>query len=286
VDWNWRLQFLEGGGSAPSRLVFDALERRMWIDLWRAPVLDAIEEERIELRRYGPVQAMAAGGFEGSAMLNLVLGATEEGAAGGGHLEDALEWMESLDVDFRIPIASDSAESAAAEDLLNRRGYERTESRVRFVRDASPPTFRPAPGVSVYEHEAFAEGFGDTMAEAFELDPLAACFFDCLPGRDYWRCYTATDPQERGLGCAAMLLHYEVAHFAFAATDEASRGCGCHMALLHRRIKDAAAAGCAVMVAETIEPASPREASTGCCNLVRAGFKQASVRTAWAPPPR
>lgn len=271
------------GAGDPATL--DAVERDFWIDLWRSPVLDAVADERIETRWYGPLQAMVIATLPETPLLNLLLGAAEPGAVREGHLAQALEWIDSLDLDCRVPIDLERPEAAAAEELLNQWGYRHTETQVRFVRDASPPDFPLPPGIEVIELEKFTEGFSELLCDGYELDQTTGWLFDCLPGRQSWKCYFALDEDGHCLAAAAMMVRWEVAtHLGFAATAEEARGRGCHMALLHRCISDAGGR-CPTLFAETTEPLEERDGpSAGCRNLLRAGFKQASVRSTWRRP--
>ncbi len=261
------------------------LERQFWLELWRAPVVEAIEDDGIETRRYGPVQATVVASLPRIPLFNLVLGAADPGAVKDGHLSEALDWIESLGIDCRIPIRPDFEESGAAEDHLNQRGYRRTATLARFVRDASPPDYPEPPGIEVDEFPAETEGFSDYFIARLGLERSAEYFFDCLPGREPWRSYVALDESENGTGAATMMLHYEVAQLGFAASLEESAGKGSHMALLRRRIVDAATAGSRLLFADTEEVADGSEGfSQAARNLVRAGFKLASVRPVWRPP--
>jgi hypothetical protein len=263
----------------------DELSRLFWLDVWRAPVLDAIEELGVEMRRYGPVLALVVAGLPKTPMFNLVLGAGTPGSVEDGHLRAALEWIESLGVDCRVPVVPEQVEAGAAEDLLNRRGYRRTGHQARFLRDAAPPDFPEPPGIEIVELDEFTEGFSDFAGEGFELDPSAHTFIGGLPGRDSWRCYVALDEDEWPVAGATMLLHYDVAQLGFAATKEAARNKGFHLALLRRRILDAPRARCQHLFAETEEPLDDLDGpSPGARNLVRAGFKQVAVRPVWQPP--
>lgn len=263
----------------------DGLERRFWLDLWRAPVLDAVDEQGIEARRYGSVQATLTAGLPRTPMFNLVLGACEPGAVELGHLEEALAWAESLEVDFRVPIAAGRAESAAAEDLLNQRGYRRHEGLARFARLAAPPALPEPAGIEVIELEGFTEGFSDFPGEGFDLDLTAWSFFDCLPQRDHWRCYVALDRRGYPVAGGLMMMHYGVAQLAFAGTGDAARGQGCHLALLRRRIHDAYEAGCRAVFTEIEEPLDRIDPpGVAARNLARAGFERLEVRPVWRPP--
>jgi GNAT superfamily N-acetyltransferase len=269
---------------ATGTAILDAVERDLWLDLWRAPVLDAVAEQGIETRWYGPLQATVVAALPETPLLNLLLGAAEPDAVAEGHLAQALEWIDSLGLDCRVPIDPERPEAAAAEELLNQWGYERTETQVRFTRNASAPDFPAPAGIEVIELEEFTEGFSEFLSDGYELSLEAGMFFDCLPGRYPWRCYVALDEREYPCAAAATMLHWEAAtHLGFAATAESDRGRGCHTALLHRCILDAAERS-PTLFAETCEPLGHRDGpSTGCRNLLRAGFSQASVRQTWRP---
>src|SRR3954449_9278153 len=106
----------------PARL--DALERRLWSDIWDAAPVAAAGEHGVELRRFGPVQATAIADLPRAGWMNLVLGAADRGAARDGRLEEAVAWMDSLGVDYYVPVTPGLADSAAAEEWLKRNGHE------------------------------------------------------------------------------------------------------------------------------------------------------------------
>lgn len=272
-------------GDVASPGLFDKVERSFWLELSRAPVLDAVEEMEIEARRYGPVLATTVAALPHEPLFNRVLGAAEPGAVDKGHLEEALDWVESVGVECRVPVTLDRGEAGVAEDLLNRRGYRRAGSRVRFVRESGPPDFPELPGIKVVEIGEDTEGFSDFPGRGLDLDLLAYSFLDCLPRRDQWRCYLAYDKDGKLIASASMFLHWEVALLDFAATSEDDCGKGAHLALLRRRIQDAHAAQCHTIYAETEElPGELDGPSPAARNLVRAGFKQAAVRPVWRNP--
>ena len=273
---------LPGGGVASPGLL-DRVERSFHLELTRAPVLDAVEECRIEARRYGPVLAAVVAALPEETRFNRLLGATADGAATDGHLEQALDWVEEVGVDARVPVTPDRAETPAAEALLERRGYSPGESRVRFVRPAVPPDFPEPPGIAVVEIEECVEGFADLPGEALGLDLIAQSFLDPLPRREAWRCYLAYDPDGNLIASASMFRHAEVATLAFAGTSEDFRGQGAHLALLRRRIADAAGPLCHTLCAEVeLSPEEQRDdPHPAIRNLVRAGFKQMAVRQVW-----
>lgn len=283
-----------GPGRDSGSLVVDVpgmgerIEREFWLDVFRAPIEEIAEGLRIEVRRYGPIHAFSVAGLPESTMFNLILGAAEAGAVEHEHLASAVEWLEERGVRHRVPVAPGLAGSGAAEDWLNREGYEREWGVARFVRDTSPPEFRVTPGLEVDDFTDYgpgAEGFGCYAAEAFDLDPLAHLIFDHLPGREGWGCFAAIDQREIGIGTATMLVRNRVAQLGFAATRESARGQGAHLALLRRRIVEAAHAGCHAVFADSEERLNDSTGpSIACRNLVRAGFKQVGTRAGWQSP--
>lgn len=277
------MRLLLNSFAGPERLY--KLERHLWLELWRTPYVEAIEENGLHMRLYGPVQATVLAGAPRTPLFNLVLGADDPGAVVDGHLSAALDWTESLGVDCRIPIRQGFLESEAAEELLEWRGYRRTASLVRFVRDTSPPEFPEPPGIEIDEWTEETEGFGYYFEEGYDLSFPATGFFDGLPGRQGWRSYVAIDEKEEGAGAATMMVHPEAVQLAFATTKETCRGRGVHMALLRRRILDAPDHWPRPIFADTEEPLDdPDGPSRAARNLLRAGFKQLSVRSVWRPP--
>lgn len=264
---------------------FDDAERAFWLDLWRAPVIDAVEEQGIQTRRYGPVFAMVVEGCAPGPLLNPVLGAGEAGAVQEGHLEEALDWVESLDVDFRVPVTMEREEAGAAEELLNQRGYLHDECLVRFVRPSGLAGSVPPPRFEVVEIDTPTEGFSEFFAEGFDLDPLTQCFFDALPGREGWRCYLALEEHGYPMAAAVMTSGTGFARPGFAAIRESKRCRGVHRSLLRQRLLDAGLDRGNVAVAEVMEPLDgPPGTSPAARNLRRTCFEPVAVRPVWRPP--
>ncbi len=264
-----------------------AIERQFWLELWRVPLLEAVEEEGVEVRHYGPVLAFAFRSEPRIALFNVLLGADRHNAVGRGHLAEALEWTESIGLDLRIPVRGKGEfdEATEAEDFLNRRGYRRTGALATFARGAGEADFEAPPEIEVEEldGEEMVEAFAHMLAPAYGLE-WANDFIIGLPGRRDWRTYIARD-EDGPLAAAATMMHHEKPQLAFAGVDEQCRGRGAHLALLHRRIEDARAAGAGRLFAVTEEtPECPETLSAGARNLVRAGFRLLDVRTVWQPP--
>lgn len=261
--------------------LLNAVERQFWRGIWETMPIDISTERGVEALDFGPVQATVVKALPEAQMLNLVLGAEDPGAVSGGHLSEALDWMESRQVSFYVPLAEAPGSESAAQ-LLSSRRYERGYSWMKFVRDAHPPRFSPPTGVEVVAVADNAEPFGMIVATGFGLPAWASAFFANLHRRPGWHCYLARIDGEPA-ACAAMFLCNDMAEFGIAATLEPARGRGCQTALLHRRIVDAAATGCHTLFVETGER-NPGRPSTSYGNILRAGFEEAYLRPNWQQP--
>jgi hypothetical protein len=263
----------------------DELEKRYWHDIWRTAVADAVADLRIDLARFGPVQAMIVPGEPTEPSLNLVLGAAAPGAVDGRHLEDSLAWATVHGVDYRVPVTPGGPDAQRAERWLSERGHEQGASRAMLIRDASSPTPPPPREVEAIalDRSSIDEGFAEAFAEGFEMPFWATTFFFELPGTEDWRCYLAA-AGDAPLAYAAMLTYGGVAALALAQPTPCRRAPDGHAALLERCIEDAAAANCEAIVAEIEQPRAGRRPTTAGESLLLAGFEQAFVRADWRPP--
>jgi Acetyltransferase (GNAT) domain len=266
-------------GVAYDPRALDLVERRFWRDIWESVPADIAAERGIEVRDFGPVQATIVTELAAVGMMNLVLGATEQGAVEDGYLAAATEWTGSRGIEGYVPVTPGLPEAETAERWLSADGFTAGYAWMKFVRDAHPPRFA-APDVEIVEvGDAEEEPFGMIAATGFGLPAWAATFFANLPEHRDWRCYVARVEGE-AQACAAMHLHDGVAEFGIAATLEPARGRGCQLALLHRRILDAIEAGCRTLFVETGERV-PDRPSASYRNILRAGFEEAYLRPNW-----
>jgi hypothetical protein len=217
-------------------------------------------------------------------MLNLILGATEPGAAAAGQLSAAIEWAGARGVSAYVPLSPGLPDSGAAESQLTAGGFAAGYAWMKFVRDPHPPRFAAPQDVEVVELDGGEqEPFGMIAATGFGLPAWTSTFFARLPGGDGWRCYVARIDGETQ-ACGAMLIDGGVAELGIGATLESGRRRGCQLALLHRRIVDAAAAGCRTLFVETGERTADR-ISGSYRNILRAGFKEAYLCPNWQRAP-
>jgi hypothetical protein len=267
--------------------VLERVTQRFWRDIWQSVVPEAVTESGIQVQRFGPVQATAFGDLPEVGSLNQIQGAAEPGAIEDGRLAEAVEWMRTREVDYRVPVAMSRPGAADAEAWLGERGYERGDGWIKLVRDGTPPDLPENPEITVYElgeYEGDGEGLSAVIAEALNLPMTAGTLFFSLPQEDGWRCYTAAlDPEDGIVATGSMLIHDGVAQLGLGTTLARARGRGCHLALLRRRLIDAAAAGCSTVFVELGE-CEPDLLAATCHNLRRAGFEEAYQSRNWQRP--
>jgi hypothetical protein len=260
-------------------------EMRFWHELWSTASPDALAEMRMDMVRFGPVQAVLTAEEPETPALNFILGATAPGAVAHGHLEDALAWLESHEVEYRVQVETEAAEAGTAEDVLSRREHRRVESPAKLVRGALPPRFAAPPGIDLYERlKPFEdEGFGAPFAESLGLPYWGATFFHCLPGRDGWYCCCGASGDDP-VAYAVMMLDREVAVLALASnacpSEEEGKG---QAAVLLSCIAAAEAAGCKALV---VADAGQEPAGADRKSLIEAGFEPAYACATWRPKAR
>lgn len=264
----------------------DALERRMWLEIWDLGAPSAVREQGIRTKECGPVLAMIVESLPFDPMFNLVLGSCAPSAVEGGHLGQAIEWVESFEVDHYVPLTPGLAGASLAQTWLAERGYVGGRGRVRFLRDGRPPDFPVPEGFRVREVDDLGdEGkiFALVVGAAYDLPPWAATFFYSLVDREGWRCYMAETDRGKLAAGSAMRIYDGIAELSLAINFDSSFGPEPYLVLLRRQIADAIEAGCHTLFAATNhEPVSKLPSNT-CRSLRRAGFREMGFRPSWRP---
>jgi GNAT superfamily N-acetyltransferase len=259
-----------------------AAELRFREDLWRTAPIDAVEEAEVRWRRFGPIQATVFGELPHATTVNHVQGAAEPGGVEGGHLAEAIEWLRSREVDYRVSVALDRPDTRLAEEWLHSRGYERGSAVRRFVRPI-PAQIDCAPlPIAIRELDALeTEGMSHIVVNALDLPGLSTVLLLGLPDRPGWHCYSAS-LEGREVACASMMVIDKLALMCLDATLPEARHRGCQTALIKRRLRDARRAGAETAVAEVCDehPAGRGAAA----NLERVGFTEIAGLVNWRRP--
>jgi hypothetical protein len=264
-------------------MALDEARKRFWSGFWRETVEDAAIEYRMDEVRFGPVLALLAAGEPEDASVNLVLGAGAAGAVEQGHLDDALRWLESHEVRYRVLMTSGQPEAAGTGEWLKRRGQRLVDGPDTLVRDVSAPRFDVPAGVGVYERDDYEdEGIGDALVEGLGMPCWTSTTFMGLCGADGWRCYCSARGEDP-LTYVAMSVDSDIAMLALASWPGETRDGDGQAAVLHRCIAVAAAAGCSALA---VADAGQELAGVDREGLVRAGFEERFTNSAWGPRAR
>lgn len=259
-----------------------AAEVRFREDLWRSAPNDAVDEAGVEYQRFGPLLATVFGELPHTSLLNIVQGAAEPEVVGSGQLAEAVEWLRTWEVSYRISVAADRPGTEEAEAWLSSRGYEPGGTVRRYVHTDPTAEAAPEEGVEIRNLRALeTEGMSHIFADALGLPNLATVLMIGLPRWDGWSCYSA-HVDGREVACGSMRVSGTLALLGLDATLPQFRERGCQSALLTRRLVDATETGCEVVAAEVWNghPASQAAAEV----LERAGFKEIPGRTNWRRP--
>jgi len=259
-----------------------AAELRFRESIWGTAPRDAVDEMELGKRWFGPILATACGRLPELELMNMVQGAAEPGAVEDGHLDAAVAWLDSREVDHMVEVASDRPGSEIAEAWLEGRGYEQGPTRRHHLRPATAPDGEVAPSVEVRELAASAtEEMSFLVAEAFAVPSLIAILVLDLPALEGWHCYAAC-LDGREVACGAMMITGDVAMLCLDATRPDARRRGCQSALIHRRLSDAADAGCHTVLAVSRD--FPADRAGAGRNLQRAGFVETARSVLWRQP--
>lgn len=267
--------------------LMESVAQRFRREMWQSVVEDAVTESGVMVREFGPVQATAFGDLPEALGLHQIQGAAEPGAVEDGWLAQAVEWMRSMEVDYRVPVADGRPGTADAQSWLGARGYERGTGLIKLVRDGSAPDIPEDPSIWVYElgaEDIDGEGLGMIAADVLGLPLLAETLFFSLPQQAHWRCYTAAlDPEEGPVATGTMMIWDGVAQLGPGTTLEYARGQGCNTAILRRRLQDAFEAGCHTVFVELGE-CDAEDLQAACRIFYRAGFQGAYESHNWQRP--
>jgi GNAT superfamily N-acetyltransferase len=259
-----------------------AVELRFREDLWLTAPSDAIEEAEVRRHRLGPILVTVFGELPDIRLMNLVQGVAEPGAIAGGYMADAIEWVRSWEVDYRVLVSEDRPGTKEAEDWLAGRGYVRQPTRVRRFQRSAAGDPDLSTKVKIRELGALeTEGMSHIFAKSLGLPGLATVVLFGLPEQPGWHCYSAR-LEDREVACGSMLVYGKLALFALDATLPNARNQGCQSALIARRLVEAERAGCETVYAEVCDDFPDGDTATD--NLTRAGFVEIPGGRHWGRP--
>ena len=259
-----------------------AIVERIEVDAWAEiqTRLDKSFRERlgVEVRRVGEGLVLTARHVDMLAM-NRVVGVGIATPVTERFIDETIDAYRAAGVPRFVLQLIPSAASPAVVELLAQRGFRELPRMAKFCR-AVKSTRWPKTDLRIIEvsREGAAQ-FGKTAAAAHGLDESMAPGFTSTIGLPGWRHYLAMD-KWRPVAVAALYCRGEVAWCGFGGTLESDRRRGAQTVLLMQRVRDAAAARCKLIVAETTEETAERP-NASYRNMQRAGFELVHVRATY-----
>lgn len=176
---------------------------------------------------------------------------------------------------FAIQLTPDARPSDAGDRLLGR-GFRHVTNWVRAIRGAEPPP-RIATALQIRRIDGGdARSFGRILCSVFKYPSDIDEWVAASVGRKGWSHYCAFDG-DVPVATGAMFIRDDVAWLGFAATLPSHQKRGAQGAIMARRIDEAVAYGCQLLVTETGED-RPEKPNPSFHNMLRCGFSRAYLR--------
>ena len=258
--------------------VIERVEVRAWADLFAAAPAAAAEAIGLAGRECGDGYLVSAPGI-GTAMFNRTVGLGMSSPVSDAELDAIFSHYDGRGGSFEI----DLCPLARPEDLSHRlaaRGFAAPYQHVKWVRgiQAAPPQAWTLRLERVKPRQALE--FATIAAAGFATGlPAARDWLAASVGRPGWTHYVTWEG-DKPVGCGAMFVSEDGAWLGFDSTREGQRQKGSQSLVISARIRDAAAAGCRGVSADT-GPNRPDMDASAWRNLQRAGFVAAYERKCW-----
>jgi GNAT superfamily N-acetyltransferase len=253
----------------------EQVEADVWTDLYRAAAPDDVDACELDVTTVGAATVMTAGLVDVLAF-NRVVGLGIGTPATEAMLDAIIQHYDAAAVPRFFVQLSPAASPAALFEWIGRRGLRHYNNWMKLFRSVGDP---PEVATSLHvermgpEH---ARTFADLVAPAFDWPDAVRPWMARIVGRPGWHHYIAFDG-DTPAATAAMHVTGRYGYLGPAATHPDFRRRGAQSALIARRLRDAAALGCEMLISETAED-RPDDPSPSFRNMRRAGFQVAYVR--------
>lgn len=264
-------------GSLPAEL-YQALERievDVWSTLYRVATPEEAAAGGLGISTVGPATLWRAAGWDVLAF-NRVLGLGMGEPATRAMLDEIVARYAFAGVPRFFVQLNPAAQPSALTEWLSARGFVHYNNWVKLCRGVEAP---PPAATDLRIDEAGPEQsatFGAIAAPSFDWPPEVERMLARLVTQPGWRYYLAFDGDVPVAG-AGLFVNGAYGYLGPAATLPAYRGRGAQGGLIARRIRDAAALGCTMLVTETAQDRSDRP-SPSYRNMRRFGFEVAYLR--------
>jgi len=176
---------------------------------------------------------------------------------------------------------SPNAQPAEIRDWLLARDLKRGGDYAKLWREAGPaPRAAKALRIELIGRDD-AQAWAAVQRAAWGMPAAMAPWFTATVGRPRWHHYLGFRGNTPVVG-GALFIAGEAAWLGFGATVPVFRRHGAHRAIIAKRIGEAAAQGCSVIVTDA-EADTPDAPNPSYHNLVRSGFRLAYLRATYTP---
>jgi GNAT superfamily N-acetyltransferase len=234
----------------------------------------------LQVTKIGTALVSIAAGVPGT-VINRTIGLGVEAGERPKTLDSIANRYEQAGVDRYYVHLHPHAHPPELRDWIQDRGWARLRGWQKFRRGTEPP----AKARSDLEVRRIGAGhaldFARIAAQGFGLSSAIVPVLAGLADHDGWRLYLCFEG-ETPAAAAGMFVLDDVAWLTWASTLPEYRRRGAQSALLHRRIADAIASGCGMIVTETGE-AVEGDSQHSFNNILRAGFEPLYVRENFGP---
>jgi len=213
--------------------------------------------------------------------VNRIFGLGVMEAANEALLDELATFFQTAGVRYALGLSPIARPSELAQ-WLTTRGFVHMNNTAVLHRSVEPLQSQTALRIECIDSTS-AMTFAALLLEAFPLPQFFGSWLAATVGRAERRHYLAFDGATP-VAAAMMFLHEKVGVLEFAATLESHRQQGAQRALIARRIQDAAALGCTLVVTTTEED-TLENPSRSFRNLQKAGFQVTYLRPDYLSPP-
>ncbi|MDX1400637.1 MAG: hypothetical protein R3245_01835, partial [Kiloniellales bacterium] len=220
--------------------------------------------------------------FEPSIVINRAIGCGMSGPASAEEIAEVVALYRAAGVErFFFHIHHLAEPQGEIRGWCSEAGLEKYRGWMKFQRGTKAVQLRETDLRIALVGEAQAEAFGRIAGGNFGLGEAAFPLIGRLVEHPSWQIYMSFD-KDRPAGAGGLFLDSGIGWCDWGATDEAYRGRGSQSALLSARLNAAIEAGCKAVATETGE-AVPGDPQHSYNNILRAGFKEVTLRENWVP---
>lgn len=247
------------------------IEAEAWAQLHLALPPALRDQLGCEVKRYGAALSVRTPGADAPSA-NRTIGLGFESELAEHQLNEIVAWYADAAIKRWLLEWSPEARPRGAETWFAHHGGRAMTPTLKLWRTLEPRAATvDRSTVEVVEIDTTdAPIFQEIVAESLGVPRIIAPVVSSTVGQERWHFYLARDGA-RPIAGAAMFVRGDGAWLGLSATDPSHRNRGAQTALLARRLRDAAAVGCAWVSADT-QPDTPARPNPSYRNMRRAGM--------------